>query len=290
MSASELSVSERLRESLHAIIGNRSDLVFQPVYGGCISQSYCVKAGSQKFFLKTTLKSMPDDFFEKEASGLSLLRDQGLKEIPEVIYTGRNFLILEWIEQARTNLTAMMRAGRALAILHRKPQAFFGLDADNYIGSLPQKNGRFVSWSECYFHSKIWPAAQEAFRRGHLQSSVLSYLEQLYKKLPELLPDESPSLLHGDLWAGNLMSDSDGRPYFIDPAVYFGHREMDIAMSFLFGGFTASFYDSYNDVYPLLPDFKARLPLYKIYPLLVHAALFGNSYQTECLDCIRIYL
>ncbi len=233
---------------------------------------------------------MPADFFEKEARGLNLLRMNGLKAVPEVIHAGKDFLLLEWIEPGRVTDTTMELAGRALAQMHLKKQPYFGLEWDNYIGSLPQCNGRFDSWSECYFHSKLWPAAQKAYARGNLQASILSNLEDLYKKIPQILPDEQPSLLHGDLWSGNLMADPQQRPYFIDPAVYYGHREVDIAMTLLFGGFTDSFYDTYSEEFPLLPDFNSRIPLYKMYPLLVHAALFGRSYQDDFVHCLRMYL
>ncbi|GCD76630.1 fructosamine kinase [Thermaurantimonas aggregans] len=265
-------------------------LTFKGVHGGCIGQSYCAEAEGLRFFVKTITQSMPSDFFRKEANGLQLLKNQGLKNVPEVWLVDDDVLVLEWVEPGRKTSATMRQAGIALAELHLRPQPFFGLDEDNYIGSLPQPNGRYDSWAECYFHSKLWPAAQEAHRRGHLVATLLADLEILYKKLPELLPDEKPSLLHGDLWGGNVMAAADGRPYFIDPAVYFGHREVDIAMTMLFGGFDSTFYQSYYETYPLLPDFRQRIPLYKLYPLLVHAALFGISYQADCVDCIRMYV
>lgn len=279
-----------LEEAIRQIIGADADLKFEPIYGGCIGHSYRVKAGEAVYFAKTNSHPMPSDFFTKEALGLNLLKINALNHVPEVIYAGESFLLLEWIESAKVTEYTMEHAGRALARLHLKKQPYYGLEWDNYIGSLPQCNGRYDSWPECYFHSKLWPAAQEAYHRGNLHTSVLSLLEDLYKKLPQLLPDEQPSLLHGDLWSGNLMADIEGKAYFIDPAVYYGHREVDIAMTMLFGGFTDSFYHAYNGEFPLLPDFKVRLSLYKLYPLLVHAALFGRSYQADCVHCLRIYV
>ncbi|MFN4298921.1 MAG: fructosamine kinase family protein [Thermaurantimonas sp.] len=277
----------RLFKSFFDIDGK---VLLHPVHGGCIGQSYRAEGGDRRLFVKTTSQPMPADFFRKEARGLQMLKRQGLKNVPEVLLVDDDVLVLEWIEPGQKTSATMELAGAALAELHRQPQPFFGLDEDNYIGSLPQPNGRYDNWAECYFHSKLWPAAAEAHRRGHLLNFVLTDLEELYKKLPELLPDEAPSLLHGDLWGGNLMAAADGRPYFIDPAVYFGHREVDLAMTMLFGGFDNYFYKAYYETFPLLSDFRQRLPLYKLYPLLVHAALFGMSYQADCVDCIRVYV
>lgn len=283
-------MKDKVIQLIKAFFDIEGQFVYRPVHGGCIGQSYCAEAEGRRIFVKTTAQPMPSDFFMKEADGLQLLKKHGLKNVPEVLMVDEEVLVLEWIEPGPKNSNTMALAGVALAELHRQPQPFFGLDDNNYIGSLPQPNGRYDSWAECYFHSKLWPAATEAHRRGHLVPTVLADLENLYKILPELLPDEKPSLLHGDLWGGNLMASTDGRPYFIDPAVYFGHREVDIAMTMLFGGFDSLFYQAYYEVYPLLSDFRKRIPLYKLYPLLVHAALFGMSYQADCVDCIRMYV
>ncbi|GCD80587.1 fructosamine kinase family protein [Schleiferia thermophila] len=269
----------------------KSQLSFEPVHGGCIGQSYkLITRDGGSYFLKTTSEKAPGDFFAKEAEGLRLLQDSGLRNVPTIIAVDRDFLILSWVNQGVKTQTSLYRAGESLAILHSKKYNFYGLEHPNYIGSEPQVNGIFKTWHECYFHSKLWPMALRANSKGHLSSSVLSMLERLEQKLPALLPEEHPSLLHGDLWGGNLMVSEEGEPYFIDPAVYYGHREVDLAMTMLFGGFGQSFYEAYQSSNPLLSDFKERVSLYQLYPLLVHAAIFGLSYPAECVKCIRQYL
>ena len=165
-----------------------------------------------------------------------------------------------------------------LAKMHQLTNAFFGFDDWNYMGSIQQKNNQQSTWSEFFATQRIEPMYEKARSSGYFSASTTKQLIRLLDKAESLFPTEPPSLVHGDLWSGNFLFDNTGDGVLIDPAVYYGHREMDIALSKLFGGFTADFYDGYNAQYPLEKGWEERVPLGQLYPLLLHVALFGNSY------------
>jgi fructosamine-3-kinase len=146
------------------------------------------------------------------------------------------------------------------------------------MGSLPQSNEESDSWSSFFIKRRLQPQVQPAQNAGLLDSKSVKAFELLYKNLQDLLPEQEPALLHGDLWSGNLITNSDGGPCLIDPAVYYGNREVDLAMTRLFGGFSQEFYDAYHEAFPLPPNDFDRVDLYNLYPLLVHLNLFGSSY------------
>jgi fructosamine-3-kinase len=177
--------------------------------------------------------------------------------------------------------------GRGLANIHKNRSPTFGLNHDNYIGSLKQSNSPTNSWIHFFIHSRINSQLKLAIDKGQLNSSHQQKFEILFKELPNLLPNEKPALLHGDLWSGNVIVDHHGNAVLIDPAVYYGHREMDLAFTRLFGGFNSEFYHSYFETFPLEPGFDNRVDIYNLYPLLVHVNLFGGSYANQVVSILN---
>jgi len=168
--------------------------------------------------------------------------------------------------------------GHKLAGLHRCSKENFGLDHDNYIGSLPQSNGSSSTWVEFFINQRLRVQLTLAKNGNNIPSQLLQSFDKLIQKIPDWLPEEKPALLHGDLWSGNVMVGSDGKVCLIDPAVYYGHREIELAFTTLFGGFDQSFYHAYNEEFPLAQGYEDRFDIYNLYPLLVHVNLFGSSY------------
>lgn len=254
----------------------------RPLSGGDINQVFRLRLdNSNDFVLKLNLKDSYPRMFEKEAAGLQLLESEGCK-VPGVEMNfeegEQQFLILEFIEEGRPKDISWDKFGRELASLHLKTNDAFGLDHDNYIGSLVQINKMSENWTEFFISNRLQPLIRMARDRNLLSSSQLDAFDLLFLRLPDLIPEEDPSLLHGDLWSGNLMFDRIGDPVFIDPAVYYGHREVDIAMTRMFGGFNESFFNSYNEIRPLEKGWQQRIELHNLYPTLVHLVLFGRSY------------
>lgn len=169
-----------------------------------------------------------------------------------------------------------------MAQLHRNSSSQFGWKKNNYIGALLQLNSEREQWWEFYAECRLEPLFAKAFDQGYLESGDRRSLEALINRLEELIPKESPALLHGDLWSGNCISNPKGEPLLIDPAVYYGHREMDLAMMKLFGGFGARVFQAYNEEFPLEKDWEERLSIHQLYPLLVHLNLFGSTYLASC--------
>ena len=220
--------------------------------------------------------------FQKEANGLDMLRRHCTLIVPKVFKTGESghhqYLLLEWLEKSAPLKNIWEDFGSGLAMMHKQPRSYFGLTEDNYIGSLKQNNASHNEWHSFYAACRIMPLVKTLFDAGHFSSKDVDNANSFCKNLKEIFPAETPSLLHGDLWGGNFLITSPGRAAIIDPAVYFGHREMDIGMTKLFGGFDQRFYDAYNDIYPLQNNWYQRMPYTQLYPLLVHAILFGGHY------------
>ncbi len=237
-------------------------------------------------FLKWNRTADPD-MFEKEVSGLNLLRDAetGLR-VPEVLLQGTvngstGYLLLEYIEDGRPGNRSAQDFGEQLASLHDHRGESFGLDEDNYIGRLPQSNNRHSDWINFFIDERMEPQLQMAMKSGKFGSAITGAFNNMYRKLDEIFPKDRPSLLHGDLWGGNFFYDTEGTAVIYDPAVYYGHREIELAFTHLFGGFSSAFYEAYNKALPLEPGFKQRKDIYNLYPLLVHTNLFGGSYARQ---------
>ena len=242
--------------------------------GGDINDAYRVSlADGREVFVKRNA-STPPDMFEAEAHGLEWLRVGPLR-IPRVLAIGRTFLALELLQPAPRTKGFEETLGRGLAELHRRHPDAFGLERDNYIGRLPQSNATKADWPTFYREERLLPQIERARLSGDLRARF----DRLFAKLPDLVgPAEPPARLHGDLWGGNLHVDENGAPCLIDPATYGGHREIDLAMMRLFGGFGARVFAAYEEAHPLPPGAADRVALYQLYPLLVHVNLFGGGY------------
>lgn len=223
--------------------------------------------------------------FATEATGLLLLARATSLHIPRVIYHGEagsfQFLLLENVAEGKRGGSYWRELGTGLAQLHQISADKFGLDHNNYIGSLRQFNSQKSSWIEFFVQLRLREQLKVAQDGGRIDNGLSGKIDILLGKLGGLLVEEPPSLLHGDLWAGNVMTNSKGQPVLIDPAVYFGNREVDLAMTSLFSGFDKAFLDQYHEAFPLLPGYEDRLDLYNLYPLLVHVNLFGGVYAGQ---------
>jgi len=258
----------------------------QPVYGGDINHAARFAVNGTRYFVKWS-REAPASMFPAEADGLRRLSEAGGIRIPAVIALGEAegacpaYLALEWIETDGSATDATMEDfGARLAALHRHTTSQHGLERDNFIGLLPQRNTPDPAWSAFYRDQRIRPQMEMARQRGLLPKRREDLLTRLIERLPDLLDDTAiqPALLHGDLWGGNYLVDDQGEAVLIDPAVYYGHREMDVAMTALFGGFSRRFYEAYAATYPLDPGYEDRQPLYQLYYILAHLNLFGESY------------
>ncbi|MBP6732597.1 MAG: fructosamine kinase family protein [Chitinophagales bacterium] len=262
--------------------------------GGCINDCYRLNTTTGYFFIKINSASAYPGMFQAEADALKLLKQTNTVSVPEVLETGTcgnlAYLLLEYIEPGIADLHTPAEMGRQLALLHKQTADSFGLHYDNYIGSLPQRNTQLGSWAEFFVEMRLRPQTELALAKGLLGKADVEDFESLYDKLDSIFPTEKPALLHGDLWSGNYLVGSAGKPWFIDPAIYYGHREMDLAMTKLFGGFSSDFYNAYNETYPLQAWWLTRVDLCNLYPLLVHVNLFGGSYVGQLKDCLNKYI
>jgi len=251
------------------------------IAAGNLNQAVFIATANGEFFLKTNFESN-GDIFEKEALALEYLKAHTSLSIPSVYGFGKlgelNYLLSEWIPSGRKAPDYWENLGHGLAQLHMVSSKNFGLDHDNYIAVLPQINTPKSTWSEFYICHRLEPMLGKAFYDGLIDRMFMEKFRGVYEKLPSIFPNEIPALLHGDLWSGNVIESATGKPTLIDPAIYFGHREVDLAFSKLFGGFDQNFYTAYHDVFPLEPAFDERVKVYNLYPLLVHLNLFGKSY------------
>lgn len=267
---------------------------FSLVGGGCINNGGRLVTDKGHYFVKWNDAQQYPRMFEAEAKGLALLRQPECIRVPVPVSHGHaggyQFLLLEHIEQASKSRGYWDDFGVKLAALHRQSGETFGLDHDNYIGSLPQYNDRDTSWIGFFVARRLRPQVELAYQGNRIDVDVCRKFDALFEKLATMLPGERPSLVHGDLWSGNLLADEGGEPCLIDPAVYYGNREVDLAMTQLFGGFENTFIYAYNSVFPLLPGYSARFDIYNLYPLLVHLNLFGSSYRPQVVSILRQYV
>jgi fructosamine-3-kinase len=258
--------------------------------GGCINEAFRLDTTAGIFFVKTNHAQRFPGMFEQEAQGLKLLYDAQELRIPEVIGCGTqdatSFLLLEYIDGASMISNFWEDFGHRLARLHQHSNDQFGLDHFNYIGSLNQENTFESSWSEFFVTRRLEPQCKLALDHHRIEPALARAFSVLFAKLNDLFPKEPPSLLHGDLWSGNYMIDDFGCASVFDPAIYYGHREMDLAMTLLFGGFRSNFYDAYQESYPLESDWRKRMDLCNLYPLMVHVNLFGGGYAQQVKNIV----
>ena len=280
--------SKAITESLAQILGQSPELSsWLPVSGGDINQAWLTQTSSgESFFVKTNHHDkLP--MFEAEASGLTELKrriteDNPLR-VPQSLCTGANeqytWLVMEYIPFGHSSGQSERELGRGLAMLHQQTAPQFGLNHDNFIGSTPQPNHQHNSWLDFLTHERFVPQFEFAKQHGFFPL-IAKEAEGLLDTLPALIDSHQPepSLIHGDLWGGNKAVDESGTPLIFDPACYYGDRECDLAMTELFGGFSSSFYDGYNETFPIAEGYQERKKLYNLYHILNHANLFGSHY------------
>jgi fructosamine-3-kinase len=287
---------EELKKSVESVLTSKNGSMVQilearSVGGGCINEANKLKTTAGIYFIKFNSATEFPEMFEKEAIGLKLLADTKTITIPEVTGFGESdkyaFLLLRYIESGTAGHKFWNEFGTKLADLHRNTSEYFGLEHDNYIGSLVQSNVQHPDFIGFFISQRIEPQLKEARNKGAFSQSDIRYFDSLFKSLHNIIPPEKPALIHGDLWSGNFMVTPDGYPCLIDPAVYYGHREADIAMTQLFGGFQPEFYHAYNLAWPMENGWQKRMDIFNLYPLLVHVNLFGGGYAGQVLRIIR---
>jgi fructosamine-3-kinase len=289
-------IPDRLRLSLAHALATAGDTTpiqsIESVTGGDINEAVRVVTGHGRYFVKWNRRPRPQ-VFEAETRGLRLLKSANAVRVPEVVAVLDDppALILEWIDSGGSKSAASAALGEQLARQHRVLGEAYGLDHDNTIGANPQANQPTSSWIAFFRDRRLGFQADLAQRNGHLTSKRASLLERLMSRLGEWIDESAcvPSLLHGDLWGGNFITGPNGEPVLIDPAVYYGDREADLAFTELFGGFDAAFYDRYNATWPLAPGYAERRDVYNLYHLLNHLNLFGEGYGGSVDAILRRY-
>jgi protein-ribulosamine 3-kinase len=286
---------------MHAIAQQISDHIgraFSPdrvshVGGGCINDALLMADAHSQWFVKCNAASrLP--MFEAEADGLRELHAAGALLVPEPLCTGldgqQSFIVMQWLELGAPRRGSSALAGRQLAALHRQGADRYGWTRPNTIGATPQPNDWRDDWRVFWQEQRLGYQLQLAAQKG-CGSDMQTDGERLLACLPVLL-DHAPcvSLLHGDLWSGNVGYDRTGTPVLFDPAVYYGDREADVAMTELFGGFDRDFYSAYNEAWPLDSGYRQRKTLYNLYHVLNHANLFGGGYLSQAQGMMRTLL
>jgi len=264
----------------------------RPIGGGNTSRAFAVKSSQGNFFIKTNRAGLVD-IFEKEVRNLELLRNVIPNNTPEVIGFGTvdhvSYFILKLIEPGKRVPDFWADFGRTLAQVHKVQSTTFGLEYDNYIGSLPQSNKQNTNWVDFFVEERIWPQARKAEKV--LGGEIIGMIDKLCVRLPELLTQSRPTLLHGDLWSGNFTLNQTGTVCLVDPASYYGNREIEIAFTKLFGGFEEEFYQAYKEILPLdSAFFDSRVDIYNLYPLLVHVNLFGGWYIASVRETLKRFV
>lgn len=262
---------------------------YSPLSGGDINEVFLFDSTKAKYVLKTNSASRFPGMFKAERSGLEALEQPGIIDVPRAIATGEisgtAYLLLEFKETGAKKPDFWEDFGRKMAALHRVSDDDFGLDHDNYIGSLPQYNEKRDLASRFYIEMRLQTQIEMALKKGF----DLHVSEAFFKNVESLVPDEDPSLVHGDLWNGNYLVNSEGQACLIDPAVAFAPREMDLGMMKLFGGFNETMFNAYQEIFPLQPGFEERVALWQLYYLLVHLNIFGAAYKSRVKAIISTY-
>lgn len=274
---------------------NQDIIDIKNLSGGCISNAYKIQLSDKKHIFVKINENESDDMFIKEAHGLEELDKADVIKVPKVYLVEKGFIVLEFLKGEKRKKDFFEEFGKQFAKLHQFHSEKFGFYEDNYIGSNPQKNiasqTEETNWIDFYFNKRIMFQYKLSERNGYITNELKNGIKKLENKIEEILSGslEKPSLLHGDLWGGNFMEDENGSPALIDPAVYYGHREADLAMTKLFGGFSSEFYKSYNSTFPLPEGFNYRENIYKLYHVMNHLNLFGQGYYSQVMSLINYY-
>jgi len=260
-----------------------------PVGGGCINDGAVIETEQGRSFFVKTNRSAPPDMFPREAEGLRKLAVEGGPTVPRVYHAQERFILLENLCPAPKREGYWAKFGEKLAHLHQNRNDQFGFPHNNYIGSTPQIN----TWEEDGFvffaQHRLLYQARLGRDSGKLSRTDVKGVERLAHRLGSLVPVQEPSLIHGDLWSGNAVTDQRGAPAIIDPAAHFGWAEAELAMTSLFGGFPPAFYEAYQEHAPLETGYRDRFPVYNLYHLLNHVNLFGGGYLSQVRTVLNTY-
>lgn len=280
-----MTIHSLLQKRLAATDSAGDAVRLQPIGGGSINDTYRLSFAGQTYFCKANSATKFPHLFAREKQGLEILAQQALIKTPRVIdcfeAEGHQLLLLEWIEEGERTTRFWETFGEQLAALHHVSSQAFGLEHDNYMGSVPQQNGFHDDWSTFFSLERLAPMVRKCAEKKLLQPQHFTQFDALQKKLPSIFEAEKPALVHGDLWSGNFLCDQFSKPVLIDPAVYFGHRSVDLAMTTLFGGFRQPFYEAYHYHFPLPSNHAEQWAVCNLYPLLIHLYLFGAGYLPQ---------
>lgn len=263
-----------------------------PIKGGDINDAFRIESFNKKYFLKVNSATNFPNLFIKEARALNTIKETKTFPIPKVLNLGEvgkdfQYLLLEWIEPSTPTVVNWEKLGRNLAKLHQNTNNQFGWSEDNYIGIVLQPNKFENNWNDFYAQNRILPMTKLLKNKQLITSKQIKSAENLCKQFDSIFPKEKPALIHGDFWNGNIISGEKGEFNLIDPAIYYGNREMDIAMAKLFGGFDDTFFDAYQEINPLEPGYEERLPVTQLFPLLIHAYLFEGYYVKDVQTILK---
>jgi fructosamine-3-kinase len=277
-----------LQAHLVRVFGCES-VALTPLRGGDVAQAFAARLGDGALVFAKTHATAPPGFFVTEASGLAWLREAGAIPVPEVLHVSDDppVLVLEWIPPGGADARTEERLGRALAALHAAGAPAFGRQDRRSTGSRGLPNEPCATWAEFYATNRLLPLAKLAADGAVLAPSTIRDIEAVAGCLDRLGgPPEPPARLHGDLWAGNRLVAADGVSWLIDPAAHGGHREFDLAMMRLFGGFGDRCFGAYAEVQPLADGWEDRVPLHQLAPLIVHAIKFGGGYRAATVQAL----
>ena len=311
-----------IKERIEQILSTKLSRIIS-IGGGSINETFCIESAEKYFFCKINSATKFPGLFEKEKSGLLFLQSCNVIRVPQVIWCGEHegiqILVLEWMEQGLRTESFWKKFGQQLAALHSAQRGHqlgssdrdgqtsqrsdrggqtgirlavptaFGFHEDNYMGALQQVNTWTATWIEFFIHCRLQPQLDLAEKSGLVKKNDIDQFHRLYQKLEEIFPTEPPCALHGDLWSGNFLCSDSSEPVLIDPAVYYGHRCMDLGMTKLFGGFDKQFYDAYDHHFPLPKNFEEQAGVCNLYPLLIHLNLFGSGYLNSIRTILKAY-
>lgn len=262
---------------------------FSSLTGGDINEVFLLNTSTEKLVVKLNDAAKFPGMFDAEKTGLKILAKPDVIDVPKVFAIGiienTAYILLEFIEAGPKSPNFPSVFGKQLAALHQTTTDKFGFSEDNYIGRLSQQNHAEDSASEFYINQRLQPQLKLAREKGY----ELEIKDSFFKNISDLIPKEPPALIHGDLWNGNYLVNSKGLPCLIDPATAFAPREMDLAMMKLFGGFDAEIFKTYEEAFPLTPEFEERIPLWQLYYLLVHLNLFGLGYRNAVSNILKSF-
>lgn len=289
-------MKQRVAAALGSALEGHVDVYeLQNATGGSINQAAVARTSLGLFFVKWNYSPIPDQF-DREAEGLDALRTTGTPlRIPRPIAWEQGdsvepgFLVLEYLERGRPVADFDERLGRGLALMHQATAPQFGFANDNYCGTTTQPNPWTDDWITFYGEHRLRHQLHLASKNRGVSNTDFAACERLIMRLDDLLATdrEPPALIHGDLWSGNQHVAPDGAPGIIDPAAYYGHREAELGMMSLFGGFSSRVWDAYDEAYPLQPGWRQRLPLYELYHIMNHYNLFGGGYGAQAFSVVR---